>query len=504
MAIVLSEQSIAEMAPNDKALLDARGLLKKGALTKLAKSDDGSLVFGLCQGSGSSPYKVSMDLATATDRPTLRCSCPSRQFPCKHQLGLMLAFVREGSRFPVAAPPADLLDKRQRLIEQRSDKTSTEKPEAPPKIDRPQAKKTATAAQLKKTKEQSDTLETLEQFVIDLVASGLGGLTDKSIGALETQTKRLADADMRGAALRTLQRLVALLSEVDEDDDEESRKALRGLSEERQARISALVTQLWVTIRRGKRALEGKREEGTSRTEADAQLESILGKAWRLPELKAAGYWVEGRKLIELCHERVEDEITEFVTTTGHLLDLDDGSIVRETTSLPFQAMRFGKLRYSRSGVLLVKEAALYPGELCNRRIRWDDKQPDIVTERPRTDGDLASVHRHARTLEACMKALREQLKNPLQPLDAVVLLQAARFGTVGDALVVEDATGARLVLRDPRGAPFRTTNNARHAAAAFGAGSLVVRLFFDPGARAVFGQPLALFAGAEHLRLGL
>ena len=43
----LTEQSIAEMAPNDKALVDGRGLVKKGALKKLAKNDrfsDGALI----------------------------------------------------------------------------------------------------------------------------------------------------------------------------------------------------------------------------------------------------------------------------------------------------------------------------------------------------------------------------------------------------------------------------------------------------------------------------
>src|SRR5262245_17266427 len=117
MTVQLTAQSVAEMAPNDKALLDGRGLIKKGALKKLAKSEDGTLVFGQCQGSGKSPYEVSMDLATGNDRPTLRCSCPSRQFPCKHQIGLMLSFVQSGASFPVQAPPAALLEKRAKMVE---------------------------------------------------------------------------------------------------------------------------------------------------------------------------------------------------------------------------------------------------------------------------------------------------------------------------------------------------------------------------------------------------
>src|SRR4051812_7568268 len=258
MALHLTEQSVAEMAPNDKALVDGRGLVKKGALKKLAKSDDGTLVFGLCQGSGKNPYEVSIDLATGGDRPTMRCTCPSRQFPCKHELGLMLAFVANGAAFPVQAPPAGLLEKRQKLTERAEKKATT--PAAPPRVDK--------AAQAKKTQEQSDALDTLETFILDLASAGLGGLTPKSIQAIDTQAKRMADADMKRASA-TLQHLSALVSadEDDEDDEEEGKKAARGLSAERQAQIAARVTQLWVTIRRGRKALEGKLEEGVTQGE---------------------------------------------------------------------------------------------------------------------------------------------------------------------------------------------------------------------------------------------
>lgn len=505
MPLTLTEQSVAEMAPNDKALVDGRGLVKKGALKKLARSEDGTLVFGFCQGSGKQPYEVSIDLASGGDRPTARCTCPSRQFPCKHEIGLMLAFVANGASFPVAAPPAALVEKRQKLAE-RTEKKAKE-PAAPRKVDK--------AAQAKKTKEQSEALDTLETFVLDLVGAGLGGLTGKSIKAIDTQAKRLIDADLRRASA-ALQHLSALVSDDsdDDDDDDGGKKAARGLSAERQAEIASLVTQLWVTVRKGKKALEGKLEEGTTQGEADAQVESILGRAWKLPELEAAGYWVTDRTLIELAHERSEDKVIEMATASGYLLDLGDGSIVEEQTSLPFQALKFGKLRPSRLGVLSVKAAALYPGDVVNRRIRWDDKQEGTVTERPREAADFAALHGHAKPLDAALKLFKAQLKNPLNASTAVVLLSVARFGLSGEAVIAEDAAGGRLRIKDPRRAPFKTTRNLMQAAGAFaptvgreGAGgpsSLAVRLFFDPLERAVFGQALSLFVGEKHLRLGM
>ncbi|MFT3770007.1 MAG: hypothetical protein QM820_31655 [Minicystis sp.] len=337
------------------------------------------------------------------------------------------------------------------------------------------------------------------------MGGGLGGLTAKHIKAIDTQAKRLADAQVWGASA-ALQHLSALVSaDDDDDDDEDGKKAARGLSEERQAQIASLVTQLWVTVKKGRRALDGKLEEGTTQSEADAQVESILGRRWQLPELKEAGYWIADRTLIELAHERGDDPVTEMATASGYLLDLGDGAIHREQSALPYRALKFEKLRSSRPGLMSIKEAALYPGDLVNRRVRWDDKQ---VTERPREPADYAAVHKHARPLDALIKALRNQIKNPLNPAEAVGLLQVKRFGLAGESLVAEDAAGARLVIRDPRRAAFATARNLRYAAGAFAGdgvpASLAVRLWLEPAGRVVLGQALALFAGEQHIRLGM
>ncbi len=490
MALVVSEQSIAEFSPNEKALLDARALVKSGALKDLTKNDDGTLVFGSCQGSSGSPYTVSMDLAAGGDRPTLRCSCPSRQKPCKHALGLMLAFVQKGASFPIAAPPQDLLDKRAKQAEKAE-------PKAKPAVDAPRnVNKSALA---KKTTEQIETLENLGVFLTDLVATGIGGLTPKTIEAIDHQVKRLTDANI-GAAASVLRRLSAAVSNESKEDDDTGKTAARGLSSQNEALVAWMLMQLHAMVRRGTKALSGQLEGGA--VEVDAMIESIVGRRWQLPDLKQAGYWVTGRKLVELSHERTDDDLTEFATAVGFLLDLEDGSVVREVTALPYRVLKFEKLRSSRRGTLLVSEAALYPGEVANRRIRWDEKTTGIVEERSREPADYAALHRHAKPIDDAVKALRSQLKNPLHPLDAVLLIAAARFGMIGSELVVEDAAGTRLIMRDAPDARLPATTALRHAAAAFGPGSLAVRLYFDLPSRTIYGEPLALFVGDEHLRL--
>ena len=47
---------------------------------------DGNAVWGECRGSAAAPYRTVVDLSG----PAYRCSCPSRKFPCKHALALLL------------------------------------------------------------------------------------------------------------------------------------------------------------------------------------------------------------------------------------------------------------------------------------------------------------------------------------------------------------------------------------------------------------------------------
>src|SRR5215510_3439244 len=92
---------IEQLAP-DQASLAAAAKLKKPGLWPLLAGDDSGLIWGECQGSGSSPYRV---MCSETDLG-YKCTCPSRKFPCKHTLALM--WIRADGRFPfkTESPPA--------------------------------------------------------------------------------------------------------------------------------------------------------------------------------------------------------------------------------------------------------------------------------------------------------------------------------------------------------------------------------------------------------------
>ena len=180
--INLDESYVEAQAPNAEAAKNGRGLVVKGAFHKLSKSEDGTLLFGNCQGSGKEPYRCSCDFLQP-DRPVHRCSCPSRQFPCKHCLGLMYAFV-QGKPFSVASVPEEVSSKREK-VEVRAEKKK-ERDESPRTVN-----KTALAKKIKARQSGLDLLETLTH---DLVQLGMGNTSAKTARQIEEQARQLGDA----------------------------------------------------------------------------------------------------------------------------------------------------------------------------------------------------------------------------------------------------------------------------------------------------------------------
>jgi hypothetical protein len=76
---------VLALAP-DASSRRAAQLLAAGRSWPLTGAVDDSALWGECLGSAVTPYRTVVDLSG----PAYRCSCPSRRFPCKHALALML------------------------------------------------------------------------------------------------------------------------------------------------------------------------------------------------------------------------------------------------------------------------------------------------------------------------------------------------------------------------------------------------------------------------------
>ena len=154
------------------------------------------LLWGACQGSGSTPYSVVVDVS----EPSYRCSCPSRKFPCKHVLALLYLWaegrIDEGgtlSRFAAQWSAT--------RAAAGEGKTPKDEP-----TERTEAQLAAAAARAEQREERvTNGLAELERWLADQVTAGLAHTRPGALGDLAA---RMVDAQVPGVAgrLRDLNR----------------------------------------------------------------------------------------------------------------------------------------------------------------------------------------------------------------------------------------------------------------------------------------------------------
>ena len=185
----LNAESILSLAPDTSSAAAARKLLSPAKWPTLAGTDD--VLWGECQGSGQQPYLVGVDLRTA--EYASKCSCPSRKFPCKHALALLLLRAGDQGSWTEQAPPGVLqswLDGRQA----RAEAPPTLKSEKPAD---PAARAKREAARAGKI---TRGLEELHLWLQDLIREGLQAARSSSYREWDAQAARLVDAQAPGAA----------------------------------------------------------------------------------------------------------------------------------------------------------------------------------------------------------------------------------------------------------------------------------------------------------------
>src|SRR5689334_16189066 len=181
-----NEAFIQTLVTDSGTLRDAEKLARSHVWSNTGRNTQAA--WGFAQGSGKSPYQVSIDLSDAATK----CSCPSRKFPCKHAVGLMLLLARG--------------------IVSRSDEQPTwvttwlegreRKREAAPST----PKLPDTAAQAKRETARAAKvaagIEELRLFLEDLMRRGLSDPDVKSYAFWDRIAARMVDAQMQPVARR--------------------------------------------------------------------------------------------------------------------------------------------------------------------------------------------------------------------------------------------------------------------------------------------------------------
>lgn len=423
--ISITEQFIDSAAPNVDAAKNGRGLVLKKKFTGLHKSEDDTILFGYCQGSGKEPYLCSADFAVP-DSPVYRCSCPSRQFPCKHSLGLLFAFVGKNT-FTVLELPEALSSKREKAAARvEKKKEDADKPRVVNK-----------SALAKKIKAQLEGLNLLEKLTLDLVRLGIGNMNAKSAREVEEQAKQLGNAFLPGAQT-ALHNYTKLFRTADgEERSPAQREAIYSEALDQLGRLHSLVKQ-------GRAYLTKRLEDPELAPETETAIAAWLGHAWQLRELKDAGLVQSDVELIQLAFNTHDDVARQSWVDTGTWMNLSNGKIQMTQNIRPYQAAKFIKSDDSFFEVAQIPELCVYPGDV-NPRIRWD-----AMTSRPTQPADFEKVRSFGQSdFAKVIKDVKSLIKAPLADKQPVFALNFAKLGRIGEAYVVEDAKGERLVLTD-------------------------------------------------------
>ncbi len=181
--------SVLALAPDVSSVKAAHGLVAPGKWPALG-CDDAAL-WGECKGSGAKPYQVEVDLSG----PAFKCTCPSRKFPCKHALALLLLRLQHESAFTQHEAPEwvkEWLAARGRNAARQGKKSPGQPPD-------PAASARREASRLKR---MAAGLDDLERWMCDLVRHGFGQLSGASSRWAEDMAARMVDAQVPGMAAR--------------------------------------------------------------------------------------------------------------------------------------------------------------------------------------------------------------------------------------------------------------------------------------------------------------
>lgn len=191
-----NEEQILALAPDDSSRKAGRELANASKWSNTGINEQA--LWGECKGSGKNPYKTQVDLFNIA----FNCSCPSRKFPCKHSLGVLLLYIRQKQLFAQADSPSwvkEWIEKREEKAEKKQEKRD--------KIVDVEAQ---TKRLMQRHQKVESGIEELQLVLKDIVRNGLLSLPEKVPALFENLSKRMIDSQAPGLAF-----MIKELAELD-------------------------------------------------------------------------------------------------------------------------------------------------------------------------------------------------------------------------------------------------------------------------------------------------
>ncbi|MEZ3422980.1 MAG: SWIM zinc finger family protein [Lachnospiraceae bacterium] len=470
----ISEQFIAALAANASALNNARKISQKGGFVKLFCSGDDTFYMGECAGSGKSNYISSADFIQE-ESPVFRCSCPSRQFPCKHSLALLFE-INSGKEFGLCEIPEDIIKKRQKK-EARAAKVADGSQESKPKVNK--------TARTKKIKKQLEGLQMTEEMISRLLWTGLGTMGSSSVKTYKDLAKQLGDYYLAGPQLY-VNRLVIEIEAFQKDGNNCHYKE-----------AANILVQLRALVKKADAYLKDKLDKDNTEDD-DNILYEELGGVWKLGQLQALGLKKDNACLLQLSFQVIYDEARREFIDTGWWADVETGEVSVKRNYRPIKAMKYIKQDDTVFEAVSVPVLSYYPGEI-NRRIRWEGASYSPVSKE-----QLANLASHAQTsLLAAVKLVKNQIKNTLPDNFVVMLFAFKQIGMVGKSYVMCDKEDSSVLLEDIPGMEETTVRiQALPDTSLLENQVLLGAFFYNEEKRRICVQPYSIITNKQVVRL--
>lgn len=406
------------MAPNQTAVSNGKKISQSGGFIKRERSEDGVFYMGECKGSGKKNYFTSVDFIEP-EMPICRCSCPSRQFPCKHGIALLYEILAD-KNFDICDIPEDIQKKREKKQEKESGESSAKKETS---------KKVSKTARMKKIKKQLEGLEFAEQMMQNILKAGFGAMGGTNLKTYEQLSKQLGDYYLSGPQ-HLVNELIIEIKEFAKDGKEENYE-----------NMISLLEKFWTLIKKSKDYLTEKLESKDASLD-NTELYEELGGVWKLEELQELGLKKENVDLLQLSFWVSYDEAGKQYIDKGCYADLATGELFFTYNYRPVKAIKYIKQDDSIFHVTHISTVSIYPGQ-GNQRIRWNGGSArKMEVEDIQKLCTFASV-----SIADEAKKAKNILKNALAPNFYIRMIRYAFIGKCEEDYVMVDTFGETIFL---------------------------------------------------------
>jgi hypothetical protein len=203
-----SREQVLAMAPDPASAKAGQGQAARARWPSLGH--DGQAVWGECRGSGARPYQCQAALADGASK----CSCPSRKFPCKHAIGLLLLLA--GDEVPAARCPSRVTEWLASRTERAAKRAVAASP--PGSGSAPADPDAAGRRAASRDKKVDAGVAELSRWLADLADGGLASAPSRSWQWWDQVARRMIDAQARGLAnrVRRLAEIAAASGQLDD------------------------------------------------------------------------------------------------------------------------------------------------------------------------------------------------------------------------------------------------------------------------------------------------